>query len=257
MKMRTKLIGLGAAILALGVGTYAFKARSEEAGFGPPFMHHGMGGMRPGMMHGGMMGEEPGMMRGGTRGAGMMGGGMMGGGMMGMAHDSATMEQLRVIHTLFVNHDRIKRTVANLPSGIRTVTEFGRSADRGPAENSRRRHDEARRRRGRSGTSDRERRAAFHLPRQGQNSHQHRDHRKWCGFCANFGRSEGGWRAAGPRRASDRLCPRRNGRAPHRHDEQIRRRYARPYDGPWNDGRDARPRRTLAAAGGENRSELN
>lgn len=66
MKMRTKLIGLGAALLALGIGTYAFKARSEEAGFGPSFMHHGMGGMGPGMM----------------------GGGMMGGGMMGVAHDS-------------------------------------------------------------------------------------------------------------------------------------------------------------------------
>jgi hypothetical protein len=47
----------------------------------------------------------------------------MGPGLMGMAHDSATMEQLRVIHTLFVNHDRIKRTVTNLPNGIRTVTE--------------------------------------------------------------------------------------------------------------------------------------
>ncbi len=101
MKMRTKLIGLGAAILALGIGTYAFKARSEESGFGPPFMHHGMRGMGPGMM----------------------GGGMMGGAMMAMAHDSATMEQLRVIHTLFVAHDRIKRTVTNLPNGIRTVTE--------------------------------------------------------------------------------------------------------------------------------------
>ncbi len=100
MKTRTKLIGLSAAILALGVGTYAFKARSEEAGgFGSPFMHHGMGGMMgPGMMHGGP-------------------------GMMGMTHDSATMAQLRVIHTLFVNHDRIKRTVTNLPNGIRTVTE--------------------------------------------------------------------------------------------------------------------------------------
>jgi hypothetical protein len=88
-----KMISLGAAALALGIGTYAFKARSEEAGgFGPPFMHHGMGGM-------------------------------MGPGMMGMAHDSATMAQLRVIHTLFVNHDRIKRTVTNLPNGIRTVTE--------------------------------------------------------------------------------------------------------------------------------------
>ncbi len=94
MKTRSKLIGLSAAILALGIGTYAFKARSEEArGFGPPFMRHGMGG------------------------------GMMGSSMMGMSHDAATMTQLRVIHLLFVNHDRIKRTVTNLPDGIRTVTE--------------------------------------------------------------------------------------------------------------------------------------
>jgi len=54
----------------------------------------------------------------------MMGpGGMMGPGMMGMAGDSATMDQLRVIHTLFVKHNRIKRTVTKLPNGIRTVTE--------------------------------------------------------------------------------------------------------------------------------------
>ena len=99
MKTRTKLMLLGAAVLALGLGTYAFKARSQEAGgFGPPFMHHGMG---PGVMHSGMMGP----------------------GMMGTAHDAATMDQLGVIHTLFVNHDRIKRAVTNLPNGIRTVTE--------------------------------------------------------------------------------------------------------------------------------------
>ena len=94
MKSRTKLLGFSAAALALGIATYAFAARSEEAhGFGPPFMGHGMGG------------------------------GMMGSDMMGMAHDSATMAQLRVIHLLFVNHDRINRTVTNLPDGIRTVTE--------------------------------------------------------------------------------------------------------------------------------------
>jgi hypothetical protein len=94
MKTRTKLVGFAAAVLALGIGTYAFHARSEEAGgFGSRFMHRGMG---PGMMHGGMM---------------------------GMGHDSATMAQMRVIHTLFVNHDRIKRTVTKLPNGIRTVTE--------------------------------------------------------------------------------------------------------------------------------------
>ena len=96
MKTRTKLIGFGAAVLALGIGTYAFHARSEEArGLGPPFMHRGMG---PGMMHG--------MMHPGT---------------MGMGH--ATMAQMSVIHTLFVNHDRIKRTVTKLLNGIRTVTE--------------------------------------------------------------------------------------------------------------------------------------
>lgn len=56
--------------------------------------------------------------RGGGRG---MGPGMMG--MMGMAHDSATMAQVRVIHELVVNNERIKRTVTNLPNGIRTITE--------------------------------------------------------------------------------------------------------------------------------------
>ena len=45
------------------------------------------------------------------------------GGMMGMSHDSATAAQMRVIHQLVVNHDRIKRTVTNLVDGIRTVTE--------------------------------------------------------------------------------------------------------------------------------------
>ncbi len=33
------------------------------------------------------------------------------------------MAQLGTIHELFVNHDRIKRTVTNLPNGIRTTTE--------------------------------------------------------------------------------------------------------------------------------------
>lgn len=100
MKLRSKLIAVGATALALGIGTYAFHAHSEEArGFGSPFVRHGMGGMF---------------------GPGMAGGPAM----LGMAHNSATMAQLRVIHLLFVNHDRIKRTVTNLPDGIRTVTEL-------------------------------------------------------------------------------------------------------------------------------------
>jgi hypothetical protein len=47
----------------------------------------------------------------------------MGPGMMARGHDTATMAQMRDIHELFVNHDRITRTVTTLPDGIRTVTE--------------------------------------------------------------------------------------------------------------------------------------
>ena len=64
----------------------------------------------------GQMGWE---MRG-QMGAGMMG---MGSGMMGLNGGSATMDERRDIHGLLFNHDRIKRTVTNLPDGIRTVTE--------------------------------------------------------------------------------------------------------------------------------------
>jgi hypothetical protein len=64
------------------------------------------------MQHGG-----PGMMNG-TR-PGMVGMHRMG----GMAHDDATMAQLADIHELFINHDKIRRTVTNLPDGIRTTTE--------------------------------------------------------------------------------------------------------------------------------------
>jgi hypothetical protein len=52
---------------------------------------------------------------------GMMNG--MGTGMMGRGHDAAMMSEIADIHQLFVNHDRITRTVTNLPNGIRTVTE--------------------------------------------------------------------------------------------------------------------------------------
>ena len=48
--------------------------------------------------------------------------GAMGVCMMGMAHDSATSAQMQLIHELIVNHERISRTVTNLPHGIRTVT---------------------------------------------------------------------------------------------------------------------------------------
>jgi hypothetical protein len=96
MKKRT-IIGFAAVALALGVGAYAFTASSEEGhGFGPSFMHH--------------------------RGMAPMGGGMRPS-MMGMGQDTATIAQLRVIHELIANHDRIRRMVTNLTDGIRTVTE--------------------------------------------------------------------------------------------------------------------------------------
>jgi hypothetical protein len=44
-------------------------------------------------------------------------------GMMGGLRDSATMAQMRVIHELVANNERISRIVTNLPNGIRTVTE--------------------------------------------------------------------------------------------------------------------------------------
>ena len=43
---------------------------------------------------------------------------------MGMNGGTATMGERSDIHGLFSNHDRIRRTVTNLPDGIRTVTEL-------------------------------------------------------------------------------------------------------------------------------------
>jgi hypothetical protein len=55
-----------------------------------------------------------------AEGRGKMGRGGM---MMGRGHDPATAEQMGVIHQLFADHRAIKRTVVNLPNGIRTITE--------------------------------------------------------------------------------------------------------------------------------------
>jgi hypothetical protein len=60
----------------------------------------------------------------GGMGPGMMGQGM-GGPMMGrMQHDDASFaDDMRLVHAMLFDHDKIKRTVSNLPDGIRTVTE--------------------------------------------------------------------------------------------------------------------------------------
>jgi hypothetical protein len=54
----------------------------------------------------------------------MMGQGM-GGPMMGrMQHgDASFADDMRLVHAMLFDHDKIKRTVTNLPDGIRTVTE--------------------------------------------------------------------------------------------------------------------------------------
>jgi hypothetical protein len=109
MKRKALIIG-GLAISGVLVGGWALAQSFGHgpSGFGPPFMHgKGFQGKGPGMMQ--HMG--PGMGKG------------MGPGMMRMGHDQATMAQMGDIHALLIKHDRVKRTVTNLPDGIRTVTE--------------------------------------------------------------------------------------------------------------------------------------
>jgi hypothetical protein len=115
MKKKTLVIG-GIAAASLLVGGWAL-AQSRD---------HGPGGMRGmGMgMHGqmgpGTQGQRGQDMRG-QMGPGMRG--QMGSGMMGMMGGNATASERSDLHELFANHDKIKRTVTNLPDGIRTVTE--------------------------------------------------------------------------------------------------------------------------------------
>jgi hypothetical protein len=56
---------------------------------------------------------------GGMVGRGRMGMGM-GGGMMG---DSTAAAVMPTVHELMMNHAKLRRTVTNLPNGVRTVTE--------------------------------------------------------------------------------------------------------------------------------------
>jgi len=109
MKKKTFVIG-GIAVATLLAGGWAF---AQSTGHGPGGMH----GMGPGMhrqMGAGMRQMGPGM-------HGQMGHGGMG--MMRMGHGTATQSEMDEIHRMLLNHDSIKRTVTNLPNGIRTVTE--------------------------------------------------------------------------------------------------------------------------------------
>jgi len=85
------------AALSLGLAAVAF-AHPDQVGGG---MGH-PGGMQPGMM---MRGMQHGPM------AGMHSG------------DAAFQADMQLVHEMLASHDKIKRTVENLPDGIRTVTE--------------------------------------------------------------------------------------------------------------------------------------
>ena len=115
MKKKLLVIGSIAAFTVLA-GSWAL---AQSPGYGPGgFGPGGMMGMR-GQMGPGMHGQMgPSML--GQMGSGMMG---MGPGMMGMNGGSATAAEHSDIRDLFFNHESIKRTVTNLPDGIRTVTE--------------------------------------------------------------------------------------------------------------------------------------
>ncbi len=65
---------------------------------------------------GGETSGERDAMRGRRMGAGMMGGGMMGG-MMG-----GTMQEMSAIHRLLSDHEKIQRTVKDIPNGVETTT---------------------------------------------------------------------------------------------------------------------------------------
>ena len=108
IQMRKWILVIGGiAAATLLVGGWAL---AQSAEYGPGAMR-GMGMGMQGQMGSGMRGQM---------GPGMMG---IGSGMMGLNGGSATMDERGDIHGLLFNHDRIKRTVTNLPDGIRTVTE--------------------------------------------------------------------------------------------------------------------------------------
>jgi hypothetical protein len=97
MKRSSKIAVAAIASLALGAAVAAALAHPGGMGQG-----HGMG---PGMMRG----MEPGMMRGPMA--------------AGAQHDEAFQADMGLVHDMLTNHEGIKRTVTNLPNGIRTVTE--------------------------------------------------------------------------------------------------------------------------------------
>lgn len=98
MKRSSKIAAGTLATLGLGLAVAAAFAHPD--GVGP-------GMMMQGMQHGPM---------GGAMRHGPMAGGMHSG-------DAAFQADMQLVHEMLAGHDKIKRTVENLPDGIRTVTE--------------------------------------------------------------------------------------------------------------------------------------
>ena len=106
---RKSTIGMIAA-LGLGLLSGSALAQSQEMTGGTGHgMAHGMG---HGMMHG--MGHDA-----TTGGHGPMAGATA----MLTKQDAGSSADMALVHDLLMNHTRIKRTVTNLPDGIKTVTE--------------------------------------------------------------------------------------------------------------------------------------
>lgn len=116
MTRKTLMLG-GVIAVALVAGGVAL---AQPFGGGPGAGRHGDG---PRWMHpqrGEAGGRGPGMGRQGM-GPGMGRGAGMGGHATGL--DAATGPEMQDIRAMFMNNQSIRRTVENLPNGIRTVTE--------------------------------------------------------------------------------------------------------------------------------------
>ena len=86
MRRSSKIAAGAATVLGLGVAVAVF---AHPGGMGPGIMGQGMGGPMMGRMQG----------------------------------DASFADDMRLVRAMLFDHDKIKRTVVNLPDGIRTVTE--------------------------------------------------------------------------------------------------------------------------------------
>jgi hypothetical protein len=96
------------AVSALGVALAITSAVAQPFGMGAGMMH-GMGSGRVGEAHTPMHGAMHGPMAHAT--------GML------TKQDAGSAADMGLVHDLLTNHSKIRRTVTNLPNGIRTVTE--------------------------------------------------------------------------------------------------------------------------------------